>query len=221
MNAYVSNNPYQRALEGQQGGSPENLWYVFVQSRVYGPYNNAQMIQFVTEGRVTASSQISISANSGFRPAEDFEQFRYWSNIGIQDDGRLYSSNPATAPNNQPYTQKKRDTNTQPDNTQIANQTSNLFMIIAEISSDGEIEFLRRLQAFGQAQRIGDHNWLVRSCASMEQIRNNLSQALNRQDRLFVMDTKTGQALWFNIGADLDARIRQLFDEENLGTATK
>jgi GYF domain 2 len=89
-----------------------------------------------------------------------------------------------------------------------------VFLIMAEISSDGEMAFLQALQSFGQTQRLGDTVWLVRSSHSVEQIRNTLSQTLNQQDRLFILNSKAGKTAWFNIGTDLDHRIRELWDEE-------
>ena len=91
---------------------------------------------------------------------------------------------------------------------------SDVFLIMAEIRSEGEMGFLQTMQSFGQAERIGDTVWLVRSPHSVEQIRNTLSQTLNQQDRLFILDSSAGKTAWFNIGADLDHRIRELWDED-------
>ncbi len=92
--------------------------------------------------------------------------------------------------------------------------SSAIYLIMAEIRSNGEIAFLKALQGFGKAQRIGDAVWLVRSSHSGEQLRNTLSQTLNQQDRLFVMVSDRDTPAWFNIGADLDHRIRELWDED-------
>lgn len=89
-----------------------------------------------------------------------------------------------------------------------------VFLIMAEIRSNGEMAFLQALQSFGPTQRLGDTVWLVRSSYSVEQIRNTLSQTLNQQDRLFILNSKAGKTAWFNIGTDLDHRIRELWDEE-------
>jgi len=88
-----------------------------------------------------------------------------------------------------------------------------VFLVMAEISSSGEMAFLKALQGFGQAERIGDTVWLVRSTYAVEQIRNTLSQTLNQQDRLFILNSEAGKTAWFNIGTDLDHRIRELWDE--------
>ncbi len=94
------------------------------------------------------------------------------------------------------------------------NSKSTVFLIMAEIRSGGEMAFLQALQSFGQAERVGDTVWLVRTANSVEQIRNTLSQTLNQQDRLFILNSNAGKTAWFNIGTDLDHRIRELWDED-------
>lgn len=89
-----------------------------------------------------------------------------------------------------------------------------VFLVMAEIRSGGEIAFLQALQSFGRAERVGDTVWLVRSPHSVEQIRNTLSQSLTQQDRLFILNSNAGKTAWFNIGTDLDHRIRELWDED-------
>ncbi|PHR55420.1 MAG: hypothetical protein COA43_15445 [Robiginitomaculum sp.] len=93
-------------------------------------------------------------------------------------------------------------------------EKTNVYLIMAEIRSDGAMGFLKALQGFGTAQRIGDTVWLVRSSAGVEQLRNSLSQTLNRQDRLFILDSSANKTAWFNIGADLDSRIRELWSQD-------
>jgi len=95
----------------------------------------------------------------------------------------------------------------------VQDAKSCVFLIMAEIRSRGKMAFLQALQNFGQAERVGDTVWLVRTAHSVEQIRNTLSQTLNQQDRLFILNSKAGKTAWFNIGTDLDHRIRELWDE--------
>jgi len=85
---------------------------------------------------------------------------------------------------------------------------------MAEIRSENGMAFLQTLQSSGTAQRIGDSVWLLRSGTSVEQLRNRLSQTLTRDDRLFILDSFQNETAWFNIGSDMDVRIRELWDME-------
>jgi len=87
-----------------------------------------------------------------------------------------------------------------------------VFVVMAEIRSANGMTFLQALQAQGTAQRIGDSIWLLKSGSSVEQLRNVLSQTLTGDDRLFLLDSFANKTAWFNIGTNMDARIRELWD---------
>ena len=87
-----------------------------------------------------------------------------------------------------------------------------VFLIMAEISSDQAMRFLQILQTHGHAQRIGDTVWILRSATQIEPLQAALSAPLTRQDRLFIVDSFANKTAWFNIGADMDARIKALWD---------
>ena len=87
-----------------------------------------------------------------------------------------------------------------------------VFIVMAEIRSVNGMDFLQALQAHGTAQRIGDSLWLLQSSSSVEQLRNVLSQTLTKDDRLFLLDSFANKTAWFNIGTNMDARIRELWD---------
>ncbi len=191
-------------------------WYVQVQNQAYGPYSEEQMQSFVSEGRVTENSLISNAPESGYFHAVAYDVFKMWSGTGqpiaVGAENQIY---PQTTPYTQhqyavpepvvastPYTPVQTNTNT------------SVFLVMAEIHSGGAMQFLQALQSFGAAQRIGDTVWILRSGAGVEQLRNALSQSLDRQDRLFILDSSANKTAWFNIGADLDNRIRELWNEE-------
>ena len=96
--------------------------------------------------------------------------------------------------------------------TQPADNT--VFVVMAEIRSENGMAFLQSLQSAGTAQRIGDSVWLLRSGTAVERLRNTLSQTLTRDDRLFILDSFKNETAWFNIGSDMDVRIRELWDME-------
>lgn len=87
-----------------------------------------------------------------------------------------------------------------------------VFIVMAEIRSGNGMGFLQALQSQGIAQRIGDSAWLLKSQVSVEQLRNTLSQTMTGDDRLFLLDSFANKTAWFNIGTNMDARIRDLWD---------
>lgn len=214
--------------------STQNIWYVQVQGQAYGPYDAAQMQGFVAEGRVTAQSIISQTAAQGYAQASQFPQFAQWSgqqaqaqqptqeaqvlrpmsNVGggvlaRQIQPTTYAPQ-AVAPNPAPIHQPQIAP--QPVQQVAANT---VFLVMAEIRSGNGMQFLQALQNEGIAQRIGDAVWLLKSGTSVEQLRNRLSQTLTRDDRLFLLDSFKNKTAWFNIGSDMDVRIRELWDMEH------
>lgn len=228
-------------------------WYVNVQNQAYGPYSDAQMQGFVSEGRVNDQSIISNSPENGYYQAVAYDIFKLWSGTGQaiavgaetqtypQTHGRqtqarqtqseqpyqqathspqpTHTTQPAHTPaptHNTPTSVPEAITETAPvlQTPTEAQGKTNVFLVMAEIRSEGAMGFLQALQGFGSAQRIGDTVWILRSASGVEKLRNVLSQALDRQDRLFILDSSANKTAWFNIGADLDHRIRELWSED-------
>jgi len=207
----------------------QNTWYVQVNGQAYGPYDAAQMKAFVIEGRVTGQSIISQTAAQGYAQAAQFQSFAVWSGQNVQTveprqqaqilrpmsnvSGGVLARQmqpvdhapQAVAPNPAPVQQ------IQATPSPVANT---VFVVMAEIRSNNGMQFLQALQNEGVAQRIGDSVWLLRNGSTVEQLRNRLSQALTRDDRLFLLDSFKNETAWFNIGSDMDIRIRELWDME-------
>ena len=192
-------------------------WFVQVQSQNYGPYTDEQMQAFVQEGRVNANSLITNDINSGFFNAAAFDIFRFWSGqqpLAVGAGGpQSYQATPSPTPQATPTPvaaspliapQPVEPTQEEP----VVSTASSVFLVMAEINSEGTMGFLQTLQKYGQAERLSNTIWLLRSQASVEQLRNALSQTLNGQDRLFLLDSRENKPAWFNTGADLDHRIR-------------
>lgn len=192
-------------------------WFAQVDGQIYGPYADEQMQGFVAEGRINGQSLISNNPSAGFYPAIGYDVFSLWSGTGQAAQVSTAYTEPAQmAVGFGGQTSHARSHSGQ-YSTPVIEQpgtTGHQFIIMAEIRSDGLMGFLQRLQTFGQAERLGESVWALRSSQSTESLRNALSQTLTRQDRLFIVDSVENKTAWFNIGADLDKRIRTLWDEE-------
>ena len=195
------------------------------------------MQSFVQEGRITPISMITSDITSGFFRADKFEYFHYWNTqsqkvaVGAEQQMSVPLSTPNRVPTQrrpkphpleleEPYNPLAMDTAiiepvTLPDTgTNTANAPTNIYMIMAEIKSDRAMPFLQNMQKFGTPQRVSDTVWLLRSTKTANEMRNTLSQTLTNQDRLFILDSTNNKTAWFNIGSDLDHRIRELWDED-------
>lgn len=102
-----------------------------------------------------------------------------------------------------------------PSEAQMQAPAMSVFLVMAEIRSEQAMPFLAKLQTYGAAQRIGDTVWVIKGVATAETLRDGLGSILTKQDRLFVLDCFNNQTSWFNIGADMDSRIRQIWDIES------
>ena len=210
-----------------------NTWYVQVNGQAYGPYDTAQMQGFVSEGRVNAHSIISQSAAQGYAPAAQFPVFAQWSDQQIQTQQMNPQAQVLRPVSNvsggvlarqiQPLGHAPQAVAPNPAPVQTAHiipqavpqaSANTVFLVMAEIRSNNGMQFLQALQNQGSAQRIGDSVWLLRSGTSVELLRNRLSQTLTRDDRLFLLDSFRNETAWFNIGSDMDVRIRELWDME-------
>ncbi len=202
-------------------------WYVYVQNQAYGPYTDDHMRAFVAENRIIANSLISNNPAAGYYEAHEFEQFHVWNGTQQAAGQTIEAARPqqmamavgaeTITPYSAPTSSAASDTQTvgtAPVDTPASSEASKVYLVMAEIRSQAAMTFLQTLQGFGKTERVGESVWLIRSQHSLAQIRNQLSQLLGQQDRLFLLDTKSAEPAWFNIGADLDHRIRELWDDE-------
>ncbi len=177
-------------------------WHVHFSGQTYGPYSSDQMRAFVEEGRVIETSLITHNLERGFYRASAYPVFNSWKaqeTIQIAQEAKQ-SVQMAVGQSHQ----------AQP----LESMGPAVFLIMAEIRSGQSMRFLQKLQSHGQAQRIGDTVWLLQATSSVDILRRSLSQELSKQDRLFILDSFKNETSWFNIGADMDQRIRDLWDIE-------
>lgn len=165
------------------GPATKTEYYLSVQGTIYGPYNDALMQKYVGESRVGPQSLLSNYANAGFKPAKLWPEFAAW----------------VAAQNPQPIS----DTPPLPS----------VFIVIVDIESNEYMEFVKALQPLGKAYRLSGNVWILSAPATADQVRDRLSSVLSAEDRLFIHDSFSNRAGWFNIGESLDANIRELWIE--------
>lgn len=93
----------------------------------------------------------------------------------------------------------------------LKGEDETVILIMAELKTEKTLIFLKALQTCGPTERLGSSVWLIRTPYSSAELRDVLSPSLGETDRLFVMDSYNGKTAWFNIGSDMDSRIRALW----------
>lgn len=159
------------------------VYFVYVDDQVYGPYSNAMMKHYVAQGRVVEQSLISTSPTSGFRAAKTHETFLLWQAKPVD-----------TPPLEKPV-------------------LPSVFFVMADINSGNHLNFLKSLQTLGKVQRLSDAVWIIAAQIELNEIREILSRSLTNEDTLFIHDTFSNRAGWFNIGETADNEIRALWTD--------
>ena len=161
-------------------------WFVKVDGRVYGPYTPAQMRAFVSEGRIAAHSQVSENREQGWRAASDIQQFKLWLDEARRtpEETKPTPKKPAPAAN---------------------------FIVVAQLQTENHTGFEQSLRGHGDIEAVAPGVWLLRGATTAAHLRNELSHAIERTENLFIVDATRDRAAWFNLGQDIDQRIRSLW----------
>ena len=162
-------------------------WYIQVDGQAYGPFDDRTIWSYMIEGRVSAQSLISQSANTGYRPVSADPGLMNWLSQATQTRTPKQQA-PASPPT--------------------------VFMIMAEIRSGRGMNFLQNLQSLGQTQRLGESVWILQARTKAETLRDILSQPLGADDRLFILDSFANETAWFNLSPEMDTQIADLWKIE-------
>lgn len=190
-------------------------WYVQFDGLSYGPFTHGQMQEFVSEGRVISDSLITPDPSRGYFQAQAFPIFTQWTNAA-QTAPQQMIAQPVTGQTPQMQVRAEQPVpvamGQSYSNATLQAPSPTVLLVMAEIRSAQGMPFLQTLQTHGPAQRIGDTVWLLRSAISADALRTSLSRTLSKQDRLFILDSFHNKTAWYNIGADMDQRIRELWN---------
>lgn len=159
-------------------------WWIQVRDSAYGPYTEAQMRQFIGEGRVKGHSLISQDRSGGWKSMRETAQF-------ADAFGASFSA-------------PKTPVSAAPD-------AANLF-IFAEIQSGAWTQFMAALETMGRIAELAPGFWLLRSKFSSGVVRNTLSQTLETGDRFVVVDATRDRLAWYNMGPGIDVSIRDTWN---------
>ncbi len=170
-------------MSDQPQTSARGAWWVQVRGQGYGPYSDKQMIGFVAEKRVHAGTMVAQAAEGPWAKASTYP--------GLLEDEP--AARPVAAP------------------AKPALEAGNLF-VHAEINSGAHPRFMGALESMGVVVDLAPGLWLVRTRHSAGALRNAISQTLQLGDRFIVIDASRDRLAWFNMGPEIDVRIKDVWN---------
>ena len=194
----------------------DGRWVLQVSGRIYGPYTGHALRDYVREGRVVANSML---ARTGQPEGEEewmhAAQDPVLSQLFSAADAelvpvRLEKNTPApTGAGPQGFGSKKTQTDRRDQ------PTSFNIVIITDVKSRSSGPLENALMSLGPAYKISANVWVVHTPSGAPEVVNLLTQHLGGSDRLFVVDATRNRTAWFNMGPETDAKIRQVWKQNN------
>ncbi len=174
----------------------QSAWFIRAAGKVWGPYSEARLADFVEEGRVAAETLVGPTAEGPFAPAaHQAKLYRLFGGIAPDvADQAPPEPEPALTGEPQPET-----------------GAAHTLLVWASLKS-GRLDALESLiGAYGPFARVMPGLWLVRAKLGPAGLRNALTRRLASDDCLMVVAAPLNQAAWFNLDGETDRTVRQLW----------
>lgn len=168
-------------------GETVSHWWVKASEKVYGPYTRAQMARFVGEGRVIGTTMVSNN------PAVEWMEARHSQGLRtvLHDARGAFRAK----------------------NSEADKGAANV-LVWAEMNSGSSRKFEHELRQLGTVADIVPGLYMVRTTHTAGTMRNALSQVLERGDKVMVVDSTRDRLAWFNLGPEVDVRLREVWNAE-------
>lgn len=177
----------------------DEMWFVSVGGRPYGPYPLDQMRGFIAEGRVLPQSLVGQPDSESLGPAGDDPIL-----------GPLFMPAPART---SAVSQQLKPADPMPRKFGHDDSTEELshIVIIADMKS-GSINGLEEtIFNLGQVSPLLPQVWILTTNRSVNGVRNALMQKLGKIDMLFLVDATHDKVAWHNFGPEAESRIRRVW----------
>lgn len=205
----------------------EARFAVSIGGKVYGPYAQAQMRGFITEGRIRADSVISRD-NGPWIAASAEPAF---GGLFTGHSPTPVPVNPAPAPSapaesslsvRDSFLRELQGMKRGPDTPSpepavqshpiMAPQTESAnFLIIFEMKTRGSNKLEEAIAKLGTAARIASNVWILNGPYTAATLRNKLIEHFGKTDSLFLVDATRDKLAWFNFGPEADAHFRRVW----------
>ncbi len=88
-----------------------------------------------------------------------------------------------------------------------------VYLIMGDIQPTALPEFLVILKQMGRCQQIAQSAWVLSTTTDIRFVRECLSRNLKEADRLFIHDSFSNSAGWFNLGDGVDETLKSMWKE--------
>lgn len=165
-------------------------WRVRIGDKDYGPYPRTRLMDFLKEGRVTASTLLACGQDTVFLRADQHPQLRW--------DFRA------------PRKRRFGEPRLEPGETEAP--VCNYFIAARLLAShDG---FERVLKGAGRYTRAAGDMWVLRSRQSIQQIRNQLVIAMKPHEHFVIVNATKDRLAWYSLGVENDIGVRGVWDSD-------
>ncbi|MEJ0023678.1 MAG: GYF domain-containing protein [Alphaproteobacteria bacterium] len=170
------------ALDGER-----ESWWVKTNDKVYGPYTRVQMGRFIVEGRITATTLVSANPEGDWNEARHCKAFR----SALHEERTTFHVNKS---------ERRAEA-----------EQSNMLVWTDLISGAGRRVELE-LRKLGPVAEVSAGVYMLRTRKTAGMVRNAVSQALERGDKVLVVDASRDRLAWFNLGPETDVHIREVWN---------
>jgi hypothetical protein len=169
--------------------SERESWWVKTNEKVYGPYTRAQMTRFIAEGRVAATTLISVKPDGDWNEARHCRTF----SAALHEERTTFHTNNA-------------------ERRPEAEQAN--VLVWTDLISGANRRVESELRKLGPVAEVAAGVYMLRTRKTAGMVRNTVSQMMEKGDKVLVVDSSRDRLAWFNLGPETDVRIRDVWNAQ-------
>jgi hypothetical protein len=167
-------------------------WRVKIGDREYGPYPRSRLIDFLKEGRVTASTFLCCGNDRDYHRADHHPNLRWDFKAARR--------------------RKFGDPKLEPGESEVP--VCNYFIAARLVAGNDRVE--KVLREAGKMTRASGDMWVLRSRLTVQQLRNHLTMIMKPHEHFIIVNASKDRLAWFNIGVENDVNVRSVWDSDEV-----
>ena len=184
----------------KSGGPIAPYWQIKNGDKVLGPYTFGQLRSLAQQGRAVQATLACPIGKRDWQPMSEIEAFKDFFTYSENTS----STEPEPEAPAKPQGPKKRLVQETTDS--IAN-----FILILELKGASRDRLSEKIVQLGRANEVFPDVWLLSAPLTVGAVRNALTPFLGPMDSLFVVDASHDKLAWFNLGPQMDSKIRSVW----------